>query len=95
MGSWDTGDITGSAVPLVLPAPRVCLHLAPAFPRIPHCQVSCTELPLASSAQTWHMLAAWHICPTLSHHCPALPVFRKERSDGHSLDPVSQQNTYA
>lgn len=78
MGSWDTGDITGSAVPLVLPATRGCLHLAPAFPRTPHCQVSCTELLLASSAQTWPMLAAWHICPTPSPHCSALPVCRKE-----------------
>lgn len=31
-GSWDTGDITGSAVPLVLAATSVYLHLAPAFP---------------------------------------------------------------
>lgn len=31
-GSRDTRDIPGSAVPAVLPATGVCLHLAPAFP---------------------------------------------------------------
>lgn len=37
-GSWDTEN-TSSAGPLVLPTTRVCLHLVPAFPRIPCCQV--------------------------------------------------------